>query len=150
MWESDLPTSQGNLCNCGLSHRECELWLNCILSLLPISMCPFLYILSCRKSVLLVFRSFSKGVVLYVTVILICSKRKVISRFHCYAILNHIPQTVNFLWKVNIFCESMTFECDWEKQVNVSFYGRKGRKKQRTRGRNSMSCKRSQAFGGEK
>ena len=38
----------------GVSH-----WTDCISALLPISMWLFLYILSCRKSVLLVYRLFS-------------------------------------------------------------------------------------------
>lgn len=39
--------------------------------LLPVSMWPLLYILSCRKSVLLVFMLFSERVV-YVVVVLVC------------------------------------------------------------------------------
>ena len=42
------------------------------LLLFPTPMWPFLYILSCRKPVLLVFRSFSEIVVLYVVVVLVC------------------------------------------------------------------------------
>ena len=40
--------------------------------LLPISVWPSLYILSCRRSVLLVFRLFSQIVVLYILVVLVC------------------------------------------------------------------------------
>lgn len=38
----------------------------------PVSMCFFLYILSCRRAVLLVFRSFSKRAVAHVAVVLEC------------------------------------------------------------------------------
>lgn len=49
------------------------------LPLLPISVWPFLYILSYKKSVQLVFRSFSVIVALFLVVIWLCPWEKVIS-----------------------------------------------------------------------
>ena len=65
---------------------------NTSLPLLPISIWPFLCILSCRKSVLLVFRSFLEIVVLHLIVALVCLWEEVTSGSSYSSILVQNPR----------------------------------------------------------
>ena len=82
MWGSDLSLFREEIqgCNipptCRLPHRGVGPDLSASPPLLAVSMWLTLYVLSCRKSVLLVFRSFSEIVVLYVGVVLACFGRR--------------------------------------------------------------------------
>ena len=62
----DIPGACGSLC------QGCESQPDFVLALLSISKCLFLYIFSCERAFLLVFRSSSETVGLYVVVALMC------------------------------------------------------------------------------
>lgn len=66
------------------------------LALLPLQMWPCLYILSCRKSVLLVFRLVSEMVVLYVVAVSVCPWDDMSSGSSYSAILIQIPYYLTF------------------------------------------------------
>ena len=101
-WGSDPSLLWGDLHSydtpptCGSLHQRCRFWLDCVSDPPTHLSVAFSLCLSCRKSVLLVFRLFSEIVVLYLVVVWVCPREEVSSESSYLAILDTPPPFHSF------------------------------------------------------